>query len=135
MSGDDSASEDGTITRGPALPEFLRRAMALGLTGFFSTEEALRKALGDTLPQDWVDFATQQSDRARAEFIDRLSAEFGRILEEVDLVELAERLLDGRTIEISAQIRLGDREAKPGRRRVHAKVHLEEGGKEKKGKR
>ena len=103
--------EEENAGRGAPLPDFLRRAVALGLSSFFTTEEAIRKALGDTVPQDWVDFASQQSERTRSEMMDRLSAEFGRVLQEVDLVELAEHLLAGRTIEVRAEFRLGDREA------------------------
>jgi hypothetical protein len=110
------------------LPELLRRAMATGLAGFFTTEEAIRKALGDTVPQDWVDFAALQSDRTRAEFLDRLGAEFGRVLENVDLVELAESILEDRTIELNATIRLAPRA--PGgdmqERRSSVKVTVEE---------
>ena len=39
-----------------AIPELMRRAIALGLTGFFTTEEAVRRALGDTVPKDWTDY-------------------------------------------------------------------------------
>ncbi len=91
------------------LPDLLRRAMAMGLSGFFTTEEALRKALGDTVPRDWIDFANDQSERTRAELMQRMSEEFGRVLEKTDLAEVMERLIEGRTIEVTAQIRLGDR--------------------------
>ena len=59
------------------LPELMRRVFSAGLSSFFLTEEAIRKALGDTLPQDWSDFAIEQSDRTRAELFDRLSVEGG----------------------------------------------------------
>lgn len=95
----------------PVLAEFMRRAMALGLSGFFSTEEAIRKALGDTLPKDWVDFASQQSERTRAELLDRFSAEFGRVMENVDPVEILGQLLQGQTIEVKAEIRLAPQAA------------------------
>jgi hypothetical protein len=91
-----------------AIPDLFRRAMALGLSGFFTTEETIRKALGDTLPQDWIDFATAQSERTRTELMQRMTEEIGRVMERVELAELLERLLEGRTIEVTAQIRLGD---------------------------
>jgi len=46
-----------------AIPELMRRAIALGLTGFFTTEEAVRRALGDTVPKDWTDYLSESSDR------------------------------------------------------------------------
>lgn len=87
------------------LPELLRRGMTLGLTGFFMTEEALRRALGETAPREMIEFVVAQSEKTRAEFLDRVSREFGKALAAMDPVELAKRLLEGRTVEISATIR------------------------------
>lgn len=87
------------------VPELLRRVLALGFSGFFLTEGAMRKALGDTLPKEWIDFAVDQSARTRNEFLERLAAEIARSAETVDLGALADRLLEGHTIEVKAQIR------------------------------
>ena len=87
-------------------PDFVRRGLAVGFTGLFMTEEALRKALGDTVPRDWIEFFVEQSDRTRGELVDRLSKEFGRVLSALDPVEVMRRLLDGQTLEVSAKIRL-----------------------------
>lgn len=91
-----------------AVPEFVRKALTAGFSGFFFTEEAIRKALGDTLPRDWADFAADQSSRARAEFMERLSYEIGRALENLDYATVLAQLLEGRTLEVSASIRLRD---------------------------
>jgi hypothetical protein len=102
--------------RGPAtpesgfLPDLLRRGLSLGFTGFFLTEEALRRALGDSLPREWMEFMVEQSERTRAELLDRLSREFGRVISAFDPVEILRRLLDGQTIEVSARISLGSSE-------------------------
>ena len=80
--------------------------LTVGFTGFFLTEEALRKALGDSVPRDVIEFLLDQSQRMRGEFLDRISREFGRVLERIDPVEVARRLLDGRTVEVSARFRL-----------------------------
>ena len=90
---------------GGFLPELLRKGLSLGFTGFFMTEEAIRRALGDSVPKDVIEFVLEQSERTRAEFLDRISKEFGRALSAMDPVELGKRLLEGRTIEVSAQIR------------------------------
>lgn len=102
-------SEPSSLTG--AIPDLFRRAMALGLSGFFMTEETIRKAVGDTLPRDWVDFVSAQSERTRSELMQRMSEEIGRAMERVDIGELLEQLLAGRTVEVTAQIRLGDRRA------------------------
>ncbi len=96
----------GSPDAGGFFPDLLRRGLTLGFTGLFLTEEALRKALGDSVPRDVLEFMLDQSQRMRAEFLDRISKEFGRVLERVDPVEVARRLLDGRTVEVSARFRL-----------------------------
>lgn len=99
------------------LPDLLRRGLTLGFTGFFLTEEALRRALGDSVPRDWLDFMVAQSERTRADLLERLSREFGKVLTPLDPVEILRRLLDGQTIEVSAKIRLanGGRSRRTGR--------------------
>jgi hypothetical protein len=101
------------------LPDLLRRGLTLGFTGFFMTEEALRRALGDSMPRDWMEFVVEQSERTRAELLDRLSREFGRVISAFDPVEILRRLLDGQAIEVTARIRLdnGDRERRRERER------------------
>ena len=95
-----------------ALPELLRRALAVGLSGFFTTNDAVRRAVGEAMPKDWIDFAVDQSERARAEFIERLAGELARTLETLDLAAIAERVLTGRTIDVKAQIQLLPRDPK-----------------------
>jgi hypothetical protein len=97
-------------TEGSFLPELIRRGLTMGFTGFFMTEEALRRALGDSLPRDWMEFMVEQSEKTRAELLDRLSREFGRVISAFDPVEILRRLLDGQTIEVSARIRLANSE-------------------------
>ena len=86
------------------LPDLVRRGLTLGFTGLFLTEEAMRKALGDTVPRDWIEFVVSQSDRTRAELVERLSKEFGRVLSALDPVELLRRLFEGQTLEVTAKI-------------------------------
>jgi hypothetical protein len=100
----------------------------MGFSGLFLGEEVVRKALGETLPRDWVDFAAAQSERTRVELIDRVAGEIGRTLDDLDLNALAERLLRGHAIEVTARLRFvpqdasaepaqaAEGEAQPGRR-------------------
>ena len=103
------APADEATSAGPdaggRVPELLRRVVGLGFSGLFLGEEVVRKALGETLPKDWVEFATAQSERTRRELIDRVAGEIGRTLDAVDLPELAERLLQGHAIEVTARVR------------------------------
>ena len=91
---------------GGAVPELARRIVAAGLQSFFVTEEVVRKAVGDSLPQDWIDFASDQSTRTQAEFMDRLVKEIGRVLEQTELADLLAKLLEDREVEVQATFRL-----------------------------
>jgi hypothetical protein len=93
----------------------MRRAVASGLAGFFSTEEAIRRALGETLPKDWSDFATEQSEQLRNELLDRLTAELGRAFANVDPADVLSKLVAGKTIEVKAEIRLKPDDGEPAR--------------------
>jgi hypothetical protein len=103
----DPPSEESEGASG-GLPDIVRKALAAGFSGFFVTEEAVRKALGDTLPKEWSDFAVEQSARTRAEFLERLSYEIGRSIENVDLAAVFAQLLEGRTLEVNATVRLSE---------------------------
>jgi hypothetical protein len=91
-----------------AIPELMRRAIALGLTGFFTTEEAVRRAIGDTVPKDWTDYISESSDRTRSEFLDRLSREIAQTLKDIDLAAVLQELLEGRTLKVNAEFKLSD---------------------------
>ena len=107
---DDPSASARPASPANVVPELLRRALTFGLSGFFTTNEAVRRALGEAVPKDWIDFAVDQSERTRAEFIERLAGEIARTLEAVDLAAILERVLEGRTIDVRAQIRLLPRE-------------------------
>lgn len=113
------AAPPRTESSSRVVPELLRRVVGLGFSGLFLTEEVVRKALGDTLPREWVDFAAAQSERTRREFIDRLAGEIGRALDGMDLPRLTERLLRGHTIEVTARVRFvpSDEAEEPARGR------------------
>ena len=111
---------DSASSRRPAaVPELVRRALSLGLSGFFLTEGAIRKALGDAVPRDWTDFVVDQGDRTRKQFLERLSFELGQALEKVDLSQVLADLLEGRTLEVKAEIRLSRKGGERAATRLH----------------
>ena len=114
--------------RPAAVPELVRRALSLGLSGFFLTEEAIRKALGDAVPRDWTDFVVSQSDRTRKEFLERLSFEIGQSLENIDIARVLTDLLEGRTLEVKAEIRLTPREPGSAAPRLHVAARTNKKG-------
>jgi hypothetical protein len=118
--------------RSALIPDLFRRAFALGLSGIFTTEEAFRRALGDTLPKDWVDFAVDQSERTRTEFVNRLAGEMARVIESMDLDEMLRRVLREHRIEVKADFRLvPEKERRGGRSRSSVDTTVVRGGKRK----
>lgn len=93
-----------------AVPDMIRRMASIGLSGFFMTEGAIRRAFGDTVPQEWIDFANEQSERTRDEVIDRITEEIRRQFADTDPAELMSKFLSGHTIEIEAKLRLTPRD-------------------------
>jgi hypothetical protein len=108
----DSPEED---ERSGFIPDLLRRAMVMGFSGFFTTEAAIRRALGETVSPDLVGFAAEQGERARQDLLERVTREVGRVLEKVDVADVLQKVLEGRTVEVTARIRLvePDEESKP----------------------
>jgi len=106
-SSDDPESDE--TAAGP-VPDMIRRMASIGLSGFFMTEGAIRRAFGDAVPQEWLDFANEQSERTRTEVIDRITQEMGRQLADTDPAELMSKFLSGHTIEIQAKLRLTPRD-------------------------
>jgi hypothetical protein len=104
----DDAPEDERAAAGP-VPEIIRRMATLGLSGFFMTESAIRRAFGETVPKEWIDFANEQSERTRSEVIDRVIQEMSAQLADTDPVELMSKFLEGHTIEIEAKLRVSPR--------------------------
>jgi hypothetical protein len=72
----------------------VRRAAQLGLSTFFTTEEAVRRAFNESVPPDWLDFLNRQGSDVRAELLDRLSREFGEWLRQVDMAQIMSKLLE-----------------------------------------
>jgi hypothetical protein len=116
-----SRAAGGAAESGAGIPDFVRRALSAGFSGFFLTGEALREALGDSMPREWADFASEQSARARSELIERLSVEMGRAVEGIDWAQVIATLLEGRTLEVRAEIRLGETQD-DGRPSLHVKL-------------
>jgi hypothetical protein len=95
---------------GGPMNELIRRMAALGLSSFFTTESAIRRAFGDTVPRDWVDFANEQSERTRKEVIDRMAQELGKQMAEMDMGDVLSKFLTGHTVEINARVTLKPRD-------------------------
>ena len=98
--------------------ELIRRGTSLGLSSFFLTEEAVRRAFADKVPPEWIEYVSRQGEEVRADLADRLGKEFGNWLRTVDIPELVGELLErydvSATIELSAARSRGDAEGGRG---------------------
>ena len=94
------------------MQELIRRGTSLGLSSFFLTEEAVRRAFADKVPPEWVEYLGRQGEEVRSDLVDRLGKEFGNWLKSVDVPELVGELLErydvSATIELSAARSRGD---------------------------
>ena len=111
--GTPTPSQKADDTPTVPVPDFVRRALELGFASFFTTEQTIRRAVGETIPKDWIDFVSAQSDRTRKEMTDAIVSEAARSIERIDLMDTLDGLFSGRTIEINAKIRLAPREDEP----------------------
>ena len=84
--------------------ELVRRGASLGLSSFFLTEEAVRRAFSDRVPAEWLEAWRRQSEEVRSDIVDRAGKEFGNWLRTLDLAELVGDLLE--RYEVSASIEL-----------------------------
>ncbi len=97
---DDPRIEPGALET--LFQELVRRGASLGLSSFFLTEEAVRKAFSDRVPAEWLESWRRQSEEVRSDLVDRAGKEFGNWLRTLDLSELLGELLE--RYEISANV-------------------------------
>src|SRR5262245_7684513 len=93
--------------RGPLeafFQEAVRRAAQLGLSTFFTTEEAVRRAFAESVPADWIDYLNRQGTDVRGELLDRLSREFGEWLQRVDMAQIMGKLLEEHDFEFKISV-------------------------------
>ena len=74
--------------------EAVRRAANLGISTFFTTEEAVRRAFSESVPPDWLEYLNRQGTDLRSELLDRMSREFGEWLRQVDMAQIMSKLLE-----------------------------------------
>lgn len=89
--------------------ELVRRGTALGLSSFFLTEEAVRRAVSDTLPADWVDFVGRRGEEMRRDLVEALAREFGAWLRDQDAAELLRRCLEEYDLSAHVELKLEPR--------------------------
>lgn len=103
--------------KGGILPESLRKAVTLGLSAVFMTEEGIRNALGDLrLPKEAIGYIVEQTDKARRDVHRVVEDQLKGFLERIDVRRELRKALVGMRMEIEAKVRFvedADGEVKP----------------------
>jgi hypothetical protein len=81
--------------------EAIRRATGLGISGLASTEEAVRKAVNDRVPPDWLRFLGEQGGELRKELLDRVGTELAAFLRSPELDARLRQLLQDYEVRIT----------------------------------
>src|SRR5262245_31320107 len=106
--GEDRDDEELELRRRRPLEAFfqeaVKRAAQLGLSTFFTTEEAVRRAFAEAVPADWIDYLNRQGTDVRAELLERMSREFGEWLQRVDMAQIMGELLEEHDFEFKISV-------------------------------
>ena len=84
--------------------EAVRRAAQLGISTFFTTEEAVRRAFSESMPPDWLDYLNRQGTDIRGELLERMSREFGEWLQKIDMAQIMSKLLEEHDFELRISV-------------------------------
>lgn len=85
--------------------EAVRRAADLGFAGFFSTEEAVRRAFSERIPDEWLHYVNRQGDEVRAQIVEGVADAFREWLQSVDVEQVVRKTLAD--YDVRLEVRLG----------------------------
>jgi len=91
--------------------EAVRRAAQLGLSTFFTTEEAVRRAFSESVPPDWLEYLNRQGTDIRGDLLERMSREFGEWLQKIDMAQIMSKLLEEHDFELRISVSASRRSA------------------------
>jgi hypothetical protein len=94
--------------------EAVRRAAQLGLSTFFTTEEAVRRAFSESVPPDWLDYLNRQGTDIRGELLERMTREFGEWLHKIDMPQIMSKLLEEHDFELRISVSARSRGSEHG---------------------
>lgn len=89
------------------LSDWVKKAVATGVSAVFMTEEGVRSALSEIkMPKDAIGSIVSQVDKTKTELIAAMARELRGFLNNLEIHELIKKVLAGTTFEINAKIRL-----------------------------
>jgi hypothetical protein len=93
------------------IPDVLKKAIVLGVSGEFFSEETIRKMLSDIqMPSDLVQYIIQQTSKSKNELIRIIAEEIRNIIEQAQVGEQIKKFIKGFKINIKLEVSFDPRD-------------------------
>jgi len=93
------------------IPDVLKKAIVLGVSGEFFSEETIRKMLSDIqMPSDLVQYIIQQTSKSKNEIIRIIAEEIRNIIVQAQLGEQIKKFIKGFKINIKLEVSFDPRD-------------------------
>jgi len=93
------------------IPDVLKKALVLGVSGEFFSEETIRKMLSDIqMPSDLVQYIIQQTSKSKNELIRIIAEEIRNVIVQAQIGEQIKKFIKGFKINIKLEVSFDPRE-------------------------
>jgi hypothetical protein len=93
------------------IPDVLKKALVLGVSGEFFSEETIRKMLSEIqMPSDLVQYIIQQTSKSKNELIRIIAEEIRNIIVQAQIGEQIKKFIKGFKINIKLEVSFDPRE-------------------------
>jgi len=93
------------------IPDVLKKAIVLGVSGEFFSEDTIRKMLSEIqLPQDLIQFIIQQTSKSKNELIRIIAEEIRNVIVQAQLGEQVKKFIKGFKINIKLEVSFDPRD-------------------------
>jgi len=93
------------------IPDVLKKAIVLGVSGEFFSEETIRKMLSDIqMPSDLVQYVIQQTSKSKNELIRIIAEEIRNFIDQAQINEQIKKFIKGFKINIKLELSFDPRD-------------------------
>jgi hypothetical protein len=93
------------------IPDVLKKALVLGVSGEFFSEETIRKMLSEIqMPSDLVQYIIQQTSKSKNELIRIIAEEIRNVIVQAQIGEQIKKFIKGFKINIKLEVSFDPRE-------------------------
>ncbi|HQC45560.1 MAG TPA: hypothetical protein PLC97_10115 [Myxococcota bacterium] len=93
------------------LREFARKAVETSFNTLLSTDEGLRAFVGALVPKEIGQYVSRELEAFRTGFLEVITKEMGRFLDNLDLAGEVKKVLDGLDVEVKLNLSLSHKNA------------------------